>query len=80
MIRFMKRGARTIQLALSAGRRSETWKLFWISCPLVRFRLEPLLANQFPVEDGGKAYAAVEAGAYTGIIDYHAPGDGRAFR
>jgi polar amino acid transport system substrate-binding protein len=36
-----------------------------------------LLAQQFPVEDGGKAYAAVEAGAYTGIIDYHAPGDGK---
>jgi predicted dehydrogenase/threonine dehydrogenase-like Zn-dependent dehydrogenase len=31
-----------------------------------------LLAQLFPVEDGGKAYAAVEAGAYTGIIDYHA--------
>jgi predicted dehydrogenase/threonine dehydrogenase-like Zn-dependent dehydrogenase len=37
--------------------------------------VDPLLAQQFPVEDGGKAYAAVEAGAYTGIIDYHAPGD-----
>jgi polar amino acid transport system substrate-binding protein len=32
-----------------------------------------LLTHQFPVEEGGKAYAAVEAGAYTGIIDYHAP-------
>ena len=38
--------------------------------------VDPLLAQQFPVEDGGKAYAAVEAGAYTGIIDYHAPSDG----
>jgi predicted dehydrogenase len=38
--------------------------------------VDPLLAQQFRVEDGGKAYAAVEAGAYTGIIDYHAPGDG----
>jgi predicted dehydrogenase/threonine dehydrogenase-like Zn-dependent dehydrogenase len=37
--------------------------------------VEPLLAHQFPVEDGGKAYAAVEGGAYTGIIDYHALGD-----
>ena len=35
-------------------------------------QLKPLLAHQFPVEDGGKAYAAVETGAYTGIIDYHA--------
>jgi polar amino acid transport system substrate-binding protein len=39
--------------------------------------VDPLLAQQFPVEDGGKAYAAVEAGAYTGIIDYHAAGDGK---
>ncbi len=38
--------------------------------------VDSLLAQQFPVEDGGKAYAAVEAGAYTGIIDYHAPGGG----
>jgi polar amino acid transport system substrate-binding protein len=38
-------------------------------------QVEPLLANHFPVEEGGKAYAAVEAGAYTGIIDYHAAGD-----
>src|SRR5580704_12344407 len=37
--------------------------------------VDPLLAQQFPVAEGGKAYAAVEAGAYTGIIDYHAPGD-----
>jgi predicted dehydrogenase len=35
-------------------------------------QLEALLAHHFPVEDGGKAYAAVETGAYTGIIDYHA--------
>jgi predicted dehydrogenase len=40
--------------------------------------VDPLLAQPFPVEEGGKAYAAVEAGAYTGIIDYHAPGDGEA--
>jgi polar amino acid transport system substrate-binding protein len=32
----------------------------------------PLLVQRFPVEEGGQAYAAVEAGAYTGIIDYHA--------
>src|SRR3984957_10203211 len=32
--------------------------------------LKALLANQYPVEEGAKAYAAVEAGAYTGIIDY----------
>jgi predicted dehydrogenase len=31
-----------------------------------------LLEVRFPVEEGGKAYSAVEAGAYTGIIDYHA--------
>jgi predicted dehydrogenase/threonine dehydrogenase-like Zn-dependent dehydrogenase len=36
-------------------------------------QLEPLLAHQIPVEEGEKAYAAVEAGAYTAIIDYHAP-------
>lgn len=41
-------------------------------------QVEPLLASHFPVEEGGKAYAAVEAGAYTGIIDYHAAGDVRA--
>jgi predicted dehydrogenase/NADPH:quinone reductase-like Zn-dependent oxidoreductase len=40
-------------------------------------QLKPLLAHHFPVEDGGKAYAAVETGAYTGIIDYHAPADAR---
>ena len=40
-------------------------------------QVKPLLAHHFPVEEGEKAYAAVEAGAYTGIIDYHAPGDGR---
>jgi polar amino acid transport system substrate-binding protein len=38
--------------------------------------VDSLLTQQFPVEDGGKAYAAVEAGAYTGIIDYHAPSNG----
>ena len=40
--------------------------------------IEPLLAHIFAVEDGARAYAAVEAGAYTGIIDYHAPADGKA--
>jgi predicted dehydrogenase/NADPH:quinone reductase-like Zn-dependent oxidoreductase len=40
-------------------------------------QVDPLLAHLFPVEDGEKAYAAVEAGAYTGIIDYHAAGDVR---
>jgi predicted dehydrogenase len=40
-------------------------------------QVEPLLAQRFAVEAGEKAYAAVEAGAYTGIIDYHAPADGR---
>jgi predicted dehydrogenase/NADPH:quinone reductase-like Zn-dependent oxidoreductase len=39
--------------------------------------VETLLAHRFPVEEGEKAYAAVEVGAYTGIIDYHAPTDGR---
>ena len=41
-------------------------------------QIEPLLAHHFSVEEGAKAYAAVEAGAYTGIIDYHAPRDERA--
>jgi predicted dehydrogenase/threonine dehydrogenase-like Zn-dependent dehydrogenase len=41
-------------------------------------QVKPLLAHQFPVEEGEKAYAAVEAGAYTGIVDYHARGDQRA--
>jgi predicted dehydrogenase len=40
-------------------------------------QVEPLLAQRFAVEAGEKAYAAVEAGAYTGIIDYHAPADGQ---
>src|SRR5580698_3409217 len=40
-------------------------------------QVETLLARRFPGEEGEKAYAAVEAGAYTGIIDYHAPDDGR---
>jgi predicted dehydrogenase/NADPH:quinone reductase-like Zn-dependent oxidoreductase len=40
-------------------------------------QLKPLIAHHFPVEDGGKAYAAVETGAYTGIIDYHAAADAR---
>ncbi len=40
-------------------------------------QVEALLAHQFSVEDGAKAYAAVEAGAYTGIIDFHAPEDVR---
>ena len=38
-------------------------------------RIDSLLENRFPVEEGAEAYAAVEAGAYTGIIDYHAPAD-----
>jgi predicted dehydrogenase/threonine dehydrogenase-like Zn-dependent dehydrogenase len=42
-------------------------------------RVGPLLAHSFGIEAGEKAYAAVEAGAYTGIIDYHAQGDGPAF-
>jgi predicted dehydrogenase/threonine dehydrogenase-like Zn-dependent dehydrogenase len=40
-------------------------------------QVEPLLAHRFPVEEGEKAYAGVEAGAYTAIIDYHATGDAR---
>jgi predicted dehydrogenase/threonine dehydrogenase-like Zn-dependent dehydrogenase len=36
---------------------------------------EPLLTRTFAVADGAQAYAAVEAGAYTGIIDYQAPAD-----
>jgi predicted dehydrogenase/threonine dehydrogenase-like Zn-dependent dehydrogenase len=40
--------------------------------------VEALLAHQFPVAEGGKAYAAVEAGAYTVIIDYHTTGDVRS--
>jgi predicted dehydrogenase len=40
--------------------------------------VEPLLAHRFPVEEGAKAYAAVEAGDYTGIIDYHAAGEHRS--
>ncbi len=36
-------------------------------------QVELLARHRFAVEEGGKAYAAVEAGAYTGIIDYHAP-------
>src|ERR1700722_11271605 len=40
-------------------------------------QVEPLLAHLFSVEEGEKAYAAVEAGGYTGIIDYHAAGDVR---
>ena len=39
--------------------------------------IEPLLAQRFAVEAGENAYAAVEAGAYTGIIDYHAPLEGQ---
>jgi predicted dehydrogenase len=37
-------------------------------------QIEPLLAHRFAIEEGSKAYAAVEAGAYTGIINYHATG------
>ncbi len=39
--------------------------------------VDPLIALSFAVEEGGRAYAAVEAGAYTGIIDYHVPADGK---
>ena len=39
--------------------------------------VDALLAHRFPVEEGGKAYAAVEAGAYTGIIDYQSTRDVR---
>jgi predicted dehydrogenase/threonine dehydrogenase-like Zn-dependent dehydrogenase len=38
-------------------------------------QVEPLLAHPFPVDEGGLAYAAVEAGAYTGIIAYQAPAE-----
>jgi predicted dehydrogenase/threonine dehydrogenase-like Zn-dependent dehydrogenase len=38
-------------------------------------QVEPLLEHLFSVDEGGKAYAAIEAGAYTGIIDYHANGE-----
>jgi predicted dehydrogenase/threonine dehydrogenase-like Zn-dependent dehydrogenase len=38
-------------------------------------QVEPLLANRYRVEEGAAAYAAVEAGAYTGIIDYGATSD-----
>jgi predicted dehydrogenase/threonine dehydrogenase-like Zn-dependent dehydrogenase len=40
-------------------------------------QVEPLLAESFAVEEGGRAYAAVEAGAYTGIIDYQVDADGK---
>jgi predicted dehydrogenase/NADPH:quinone reductase-like Zn-dependent oxidoreductase len=40
--------------------------------------LETLLERRFSLEEGAKAYAAVEAGAYTAIIDHHAPRDFRA--
>ena len=39
--------------------------------------VEALLAHRFRVEEGAEAYAAVEAGAYTGIIDYRATDDVR---
>ena len=38
-------------------------------------QLDALLANRYAVEDGAAAYQAVEAGAYTGIIDYHSTAD-----
>jgi predicted dehydrogenase/threonine dehydrogenase-like Zn-dependent dehydrogenase len=41
-------------------------------------QVEPLLANRFPVEEGGKAYAALRDGIYTGLIDYHAADDFQA--
>ena len=37
--------------------------------------LEALSEHRFAVEYGAEAYAAVLGGAYTGIIDYHAPAD-----
>jgi predicted dehydrogenase/threonine dehydrogenase-like Zn-dependent dehydrogenase len=37
--------------------------------------VEPLLTHRFAIETGEKAYAAVQAGAYTGILDYHAAVD-----
>jgi polar amino acid transport system substrate-binding protein len=37
--------------------------------------VEPLLAHRYPVEEGGKAYAGLLTGIYTGLIDYHAPAD-----
>jgi predicted dehydrogenase/threonine dehydrogenase-like Zn-dependent dehydrogenase len=36
-------------------------------------QIEPLLSHRYPVAEGSKAYAALEGGIYTGIIDYHAP-------
>jgi predicted dehydrogenase/threonine dehydrogenase-like Zn-dependent dehydrogenase len=39
--------------------------------------VEALLKHRYPVEQGTKAYAAVEAGAYTGIIDYQATAEAR---
>jgi predicted dehydrogenase/threonine dehydrogenase-like Zn-dependent dehydrogenase len=41
-------------------------------------QVDPLLAVSFAVEEGGRAYAAVEAGAYTAIIDYHVSADGKS--
>jgi predicted dehydrogenase/threonine dehydrogenase-like Zn-dependent dehydrogenase len=41
-------------------------------------QVEPLLAESFAIEEGGRAYAAVQAGAYTGIIDYHVAADGKS--
>lgn len=41
-----------------------------ISCGSLN--VEPLLANRYPVEEGGKAYVDLKTGIYTGIIDYHA--------
>ncbi len=40
-------------------------------------QVDPLLAVSFAVEEGARAYAAMEAGAYTGIIDYHVSADGK---
>ena len=36
----------------------------------------PLIAARYPVEQGGKAYADLKTGIYTGIIDYGVPADG----
>ena len=38
-------------------------------------QLDALLANRYAVEDGAAAYQAVEAGAYTGIIEYRSTAD-----
>jgi predicted dehydrogenase len=39
------------------------------------FEVKALLEHMYAVEDGARAYTAVEGGAYTSIIDYHASAD-----